>query len=60
MKDESKVFELLLSILLETTQSEYGFVAMVHYDEEKNPYIKVIFLNKTLNKESDAWMVSLL
>ena len=46
------VFESLLDELLKITRSEYGFIARVLYDENKQPYIKTLAItNIAWNEE---------
>lgn len=38
--DKGKLFEVILTFLLAYTQSEYGFIGAVYYDENNDPYLK--------------------
>lgn len=51
-KNTHDLFESMLDRLINITQSEYGFMAEIHYNGQNNPYIKIFsFINTTWETE---------
>jgi PAS domain S-box-containing protein len=42
--DVKKIFEIILEKIIEVTESKYGFVGTVRFDENNNPYLKTYSL----------------
>jgi PAS domain S-box-containing protein len=42
--DVKKIFDTILEKVIEVTESKYGFVGIVKFDENKNPYLKTYSL----------------